>query len=84
MSATPIPARFRKFKNKHREFVHIENGWCLRQLSKKSIWRVFYGTVTPGAEYPTYVNAHQEGDRTVDFEHFDDAVTWVERRRLLR
>jgi hypothetical protein len=76
-----IPDHYRQFRSKNRNFVHIENGWCARQVRGK--WRVFYGLLRPGQEYPTYVTTYQEADSYLDFIEFAELEQWVLARRSL-
>jgi hypothetical protein len=84
---TPVPAEYRRFVNKAREFFHVEGGWCVRQVTpspkSESVWRVFYGVLQPGCECPEYVNLFREAGSPVQFGSFGEAVGWVVARRFL-
>lgn len=71
------------FKYKKREFFHVENGWCIRQLPGRTdpVWRVYYGYLIPGTRYP---GAPTERPEAGDFVSKEEAVGWILKRRSLR
>ncbi len=73
--------QFTKFTNKARDFYHISDGWCVRQLERPDVWRMFYGHLRSGTRFPDYVTVHKQEGEPVDFPEFMDAVQWVEKRR---
>ncbi len=75
--------QFTKFSSKGREFFHLSDGWCVRQVQIKGdlAWRLFWGVLRPGCRIPDYVSTHSEDGAYVEFDEFLDAVSWVEARR---
>lgn len=72
-----------RFKYKNREFFHVENGWCVRQLSGRTepVWRVYYGYLPPGGSYPSAPTEHRDAG---EFPTKEQAVEWILKRRNLR
>lgn len=73
----------RPFKYKKRDFLHTENGWCVRQVTRGSelLWKVFYGYLPPGAPYPGNPTEYADAG---EFYSKEEAVEWVLKRRKLR
>jgi hypothetical protein len=76
----PVPTDYRQFKFRAKDYIHIENGWCVRELTKGG-WRIFFGVLRPGTQYPGHVSTHDEQGEFFTFPEFADAVRWVEGRR---
>jgi hypothetical protein len=80
----PSPTDFRRFRLRGKDYYHIENGWTLHCIDtadrSRQHWRVYWGRLRVGADYPYYVTAY-EADGYVDFPEFEDAVRWITDRR---
>lgn len=84
---TITPEQFRAFRFRGKGYIHVENGWCARQVDasdkSRQVWRLYWGKLRPGTEYPGYVYAYEDFDEQfVEFEEFSEAVEWVLDRRF--
>lgn len=81
----PVPGNYRRFRLRGKDYWHVERGWSVRRVDaadrSRQVWRLFWGVVREGSEYPYFVNAYESENGFVEFEEFSDAVDWVEKRR---
>lgn len=65
------------FRHKGNDYIHVKNGWCIRQLhnSKRQLtWRVFWGPLIKNQDRPSYLNAECLGDAYLDFPNKTKAI----------
>jgi hypothetical protein len=72
------------FKLRGKEYRHLRDGWCVRQVqlpTGTAVWRLYWGPVTDGStSNPSYVTAYEAGNQFVQFNELADAVAWVNGR----
>lgn len=75
-----IPAEFHQFRLSGRDYVHVEGGYCLRQIQEgaKLLWRVYYGPLRAGSVNPSTVSVFLVENEPVGTLHFDDAVAYIQ------
>ena len=81
----PIPAHFPEVRVRRATYYHVGNGWSVRQVRPRPgaepVWRVYWGYLPEGSVRPSGFANFIEGDATVEFPQFPQAVAWVLQRK---